>query len=648
RFIETYFTETGWYTLTYTVTSPPPCQGGMDTARFYVCVTDVSQFSLRERFILCEDFPSTIELETTLTGENCTLTPWTIGNGTGDATIEQNPDNPAQATATILNQDADIFSFSQRIYCDSCFVETPDGIDTILCFATHTVLYLRGPDFDVDADTLDFACGGSANFRPWNHVEFSGQIDTRRVRVIDKPLASDINTSATYNQVTPFDIRDEGQYVFRLWGWSTENGVTCSDTTYLTVNVCETEDPNSGVTANFTTCDTVQLAGSIPFQNCAQLWWQQIDGNMEVEFIGPNNISNPWIYVSEPGTYYLEYSYSRTADCYLADTLEIVVEECDSLPCVEMSMECVVNDKGEKCYEFEIRYQDPEDCSMPFSINTTTGNIIDYTVDFELPHTYIIRGTYKGDPGYKEFCYSIDFKDKDCEICGYDFIIGCEPLPECPCVVSNEELFYLPKCIETGDEFCIKYVFDYCGPDGMPIEWFSNNPQFELVSATNGTDDLVDQGSNSWELCFRFVGKCHNNSYSLLDISGSISKTDCRLRQQARIKCCGCRDFRNSIRVDTCIVNDGQLTHGFTVIVEGVGNAGVPFLLTSNTLTQPMYGWDIIDGNLVITGGISGQLPGFNFCVDVNFENPDICDIEGLCVPLPFCCEEVEITQPEL
>ncbi|MEO1626957.1 MAG: hypothetical protein AAFV25_17515, partial [Bacteroidota bacterium] len=642
--IDATFEDTGWYTLEYTVDADPPCVGGTASITFYICVTDIDQFSILQRFLFCEDFPDVFNLESQDVGPDCEVSDWQTTSGP-PTTILPDASNPGIFQA-FLDPDADFYRFEQTITCDTCLT----GTDPVICRATHTVELYRGPDIALDSTILDYACGGTTNFRPWEHIESTGTLGTQSVQAVTIPFGSSINTTTVFNSSAPFDIRDDGTYRFKLWASYTENGVTCSDTTYLVVNVCEAEDPNAGETTTFTTCDTVQLVGSIPSEDCAQLWWQQVGGDMEVEFIGSNTINNPLIHVSIPGTYYLEYSYSRTEDCYLADTLEIVVTDCDTVPCFRVtSLRCVVDEKGDKCYAFELVYEDPGNCSWPLNMTSTTGEIIDFdVVQVIFPNLYVIQGTYKPDPGYKEFCFSLAPKGK-CRICGEYSLSACVPLPQCPCVVSDEELLTFTDCME-GEIYCVRYLFDYCGPSGQTIDWVSNNDEYELSSAAeaNGGDNIVNQGSNEWLLCFRHIGECDENNTANLDITGTIGKTECTLNQSVDVRCCGCREYEYELTIDTCVANEGQFFHSFTLTVFGVGNAGLPFSLSTNTANLPLYGWNVVDGDLVISGTIFGGQPGTDLCIDIDFADEAICDIEDACVRLTFCCDDVRVSQPQL
>ena len=67
----------------------------------------------------------------------------------------------------------------------------------------------------------------------------------------------------------------------------------------------------------------------------ADVQWIQLNGDSnEIEFISGQNAPSAIITSVVPGTYLLEYSFSRMEECYLADTVEISVldEDCDSLP----------------------------------------------------------------------------------------------------------------------------------------------------------------------------------------------------------------------------------------------------------------------------------------------------------------------------
>ncbi|MEM9916829.1 MAG: T9SS type A sorting domain-containing protein [Bacteroidota bacterium] len=659
RSVSINFTEGGWYTLQYEVTANPPCTGGIDTLRFFLCPTNTQDPRNSQVFLYCGNFPDTIELRSPIEDTlNCQLSPWTVISPFNvDVDIIYPDSNDLSfAQAIITNQNFSTYQFRQVATCDTCSI----GGETVICQTIQNLVHRRGPTVEVDADTVNFSCGRQALFNPWSVANITGASNGRFSQVIRVPSGSDIDTTQIFNNTVSFNISDNGTYIFKMWISFSANGVTCIDTTEMVVNVCERENPSAGTTTNFTICDTIGLAGSLPLEDCSQPFWRQIGGNMEVEFIGANTINNPRIHVPVSGVYLLEYSYSRADDCYLADTLRIVVneEQCDPVePCSEITrLECVVGDNAQKCYEFNIRFCEISTGFPCFEdVLSSTGTLQNVEIVLapitEPLGTYFISGVFKPNPGEDEFCVDVIYNDCVFTTGGTvnDTLSLCQELPECPCVVSNENVNLNVSCVSPQQTFCLDYTFDYCGQENVPITWSVDGSDYTLISATNGTDDLVKEGSNTWTLCFQLNTSCTIFTSTPLSFSGAIGQTGCTLEYSSILRCCGCTDVSYELEITSCTFANNESVYDFSITAFNVGAGGIPFTVTTSVGSTSSISSTLInnDSDLLITGQlrINGAAP-LEACFNVDFSSSIYCDIVNACVELPPCCEEVKTKRP--
>ena len=325
----------------------------------------------------------------------------------------------------------------------------------------------------------------------------------------------------------------------------------------------------------------------------------------------------------------------------------------EEAPCFHVRrLECA----AEGSYNFEIVVYGESSCHWPAALSIPVGSGFLFNVQYQsgiFPPSLIITGSFIPAAGVDEFCYEVNFKK--CSPCRGD-VKECVPLPHCGgCEITNGEFIYLPKCVSAGDQFCIKYSFDYEGQADCPIEWSSGNGLFDLTFSQStvdpGNPNAVN-GNNIWELCFDYLGECGPQTQVPLEVNAEICGEKCQIDDFAPLDCCDrpCKAYKWGFEKVECHVspNGCERYHTFNLIVYGVGSAGLPSTVTFNSTSPPLFGQSIIDGNLVINGAVFGEAPFTNFCADIDFENPEICDITGACVTLPYCCQDLKYSVPQL
>lgn len=620
------FPANGFYTVTYTVDPDDGgfCTGGTASMTFYICLSELTIDNTYSYGNFCGDYDEPIQLSST-SGLDCNYSDWWVVPA-GAAVITPDPLDPSQATATMIDQSINSISFFQNISCDTCFFTNGQGEpDTIFCTAQHRTLIRRAATFDVESDTVNFICGGDPNYRPWDDIDFTGTAFGSGGVVVASPdpdiVGDPINTS------TRFDVTEEGQYIFCYWvSLLDDNGVLCTDTTKLVVNVDQVPTPEAGDVGIICVGEDVVITGSTPSNPAVNPYWQQVDPNNggEISISDPSAIS-PTINVSAPGTYYLEYSYSQDPDCYLADTLEVVVEVCDTTPCTEVvSIECVEDKEGNISYDFVLHIQDPTGCVVATTLYLLNGDgVITAQNDYYDPvnQVHVIEGNFVPvDNSVTDFCYRIAFKG--CVPC--DPTIGCEPLPKC----CEKDLKWEFKDITCRDGVYSYVLIVYDGASFVNGFTLTNNGlgNSSYISYPSG-NDLVIEGTVS--------GLPSNNLCIYIDFEDSRI---CDIEACKLVKPCGCEvSPRWEFKEIVCNENGN---YSFTLIVYGVASLNNAFTLTTNGNDPILYGSNVVGNDIEINGFVTGlTFPG-QLCVFIDFEdNRKFCDVRA-CVDLPPCCRE--------
>lgn len=311
-----YITESGWYTFVYSVdANGSTCASGADTVHVYICLSQNDLGNLYQQFC---GIPEQLTLSSPCNPA------YEYGDWYSD--IPQNPldpptivqTGPCTADVTIENTNVDRYRFRQRIRVNSCMV---DSIEQF-CYVFNTIDYFAAPQIE---DTLvTFFCGGDPEFRPWSYFPSypNANLSLKVIHSPDPvyPPGQTISGNVLMNLYVP------GTYTFEM----RVTRINCSDVATLTVIIDDLDMPEAGVVADFCLGELAPLTGSIPPNPAVQVLWRQIDNNLPLQFSPSAQVTNPYISAAETGHYVLEYSYSRTEDCYLADTLEFDVIDCDT------------------------------------------------------------------------------------------------------------------------------------------------------------------------------------------------------------------------------------------------------------------------------------------------------------------------------
>ncbi|MCC6460085.1 MAG: T9SS type A sorting domain-containing protein [Saprospiraceae bacterium] len=170
----------------------------------------------------------------------------------------------------------------------------------------------------------------------------------------------------------PLNLLPPGVYVFEV----TARRLTgCEDSGILTVNVDNIPAPAAPEVSDFCVDDIVQLVGSIPANPAAQVLWTQISGPT-LTFLDPITSTDPRVTSTQSGHVVLEYSFSTSDDCYLADTVEFDILPCDT-GCLTITLVQV------NC--FDNGSADPSDDYWNFVVTISGGDPASYWVAPAVP-----------------------------------------------------------------------------------------------------------------------------------------------------------------------------------------------------------------------------------------------------------------------
>lgn len=209
--------------------------------------------------------------------------------------------------------------------------------------------------------------------------------------------------------------------------------------------------------------------------------------------------------LTTPGSLCVEIDYHNEACCD--------IKACKKLPCcchiaplVEVdNINCVLDENGDPTYEFVIKVGNPNGWSENYQLTASCGDVSSTWVNdggFIIVSGIITNVT--GAPG-EDCCFNFEFPH--CELCDVE---RCVELPPCECLDSVSVTY--PDCIRPGEEFCVTYDFFYYGPPttGVWAEWSittnTSTPGWTMTSPS--TQNPVNFGQNSWEVCLEYDGEC--------------------------------------------------------------------------------------------------------------------------------------------
>ncbi len=361
RVITIYFTTSGTYQIIYNVTSTGVCPGGSDTVTYNICISSANGIGANETRYVCDDYPDTVFLSS-LVHSFYSYGNWAVSGyaGTPPVTIVQT--GTGQAYALIHDQTPAFYNFVINATGDSCNFS---GVPTIRCNASKLVQIRRATRFTADADTLNIFCQSPGTFyTPNTYITTVGIGNNFVLNALQVPTGcTSISTGVNYSPTSSLDFSCEGTYIFRaVISTSIGNGQFCRDTMQWVVNVATLQNPSAGSDSYIRICDndTVPLVGSAAIDIHGNLnpnaisTWTQIDANPPVTFVGSvNSQTVNATGFSVPGVYMFEYSFSRGVNCYLADTMFVIVEECEACPEFSLQTCCDllggnVNARGEE------------------------------------------------------------------------------------------------------------------------------------------------------------------------------------------------------------------------------------------------------------------------------------------------------------
>lgn len=357
RYIDIYFTVGGAYQIIYNVTSTGVCPGGSDTVNYNVCISGANGIGSNINRYVCDTYPDTVFL-TSIVDASYTYSPWTLYGGvTGTPPVTIVQTGVGQGYALIYDQTPNFYRF--RIVATGATCSFPDG-SVANCNASKIVTIRRAESFTSDSDTLNIFCQNPGEFfRPTDYITTSGAGGYAVLTSVSVPSGcTNIIAGNTYSEYSYLDFSCEGTYVFRnVISTSIGGGLYCRDTMEWVVNVATLQQPSAGSDSYIRICDndTVPLVGSAaldingnvnPF---AISTWTQVDGLPPVTFLG--SVNSQTVNVTgflTPGTYMFEYSFSRDSNCYLADTMIIVVDSCEPCPEFKLQTCCDLMNGGAK------------------------------------------------------------------------------------------------------------------------------------------------------------------------------------------------------------------------------------------------------------------------------------------------------------
>lgn len=623
---------TGYYTVQYSTDLADPCIDDVVESTFFICVTNLTFGDTRVDDLFCDGLPSS----GTLTNPNpaiaagCDPQPWVSVPGPPAVIISGN-------TYTITDPDLEEVYFYQSADCQQC--DLPDG-GTVLCWPRHYYYIWAGPEIDLDADTVLLSCGGDLQFQPSQYYDIGpGGSAAYEVIASDAPLpCAQVGETGTAGNFE--NLSCEGTYTFRVRGVHIgDNGVICEDSVDFTVIVQTLDPPCAGVQSDICLGDTIYLDGCDP-SGPADIFWEQIDSNPPVDWLTSQDIQDPVFIPTTIGTYMFEYSFSKNADCYLADTLTFNVDSCgcDITPRAWLDwIRCRYDQECAEVYDFQIAVFDPDQCHTVDEIVMSQGTVVLNGV-FYVGSTLFINGTLFSAGPEELVCAEISFSNtlKECpSLCDIEL---CFETPRCVCRVSNLNTNKVPECIKPHQSYCLEVSFDYCGPEG-PMNFISGlgtSPGLVVATFFNQAtgDNTVLEGHNVWTLCFSFFGPCAEEL--IFEYIGEMENAKCAVRDEILLTCC-CDENEWTFTNIECFTSHGQTGYSYTLVIDNAEVCG-NFTLTTNGNEPSLYGWQYVDGDLVINGSVFGLSSPGSLCVDIDFENEDCCDVTA-CTKLPCCCQ---------
>ena len=339
-FIDVNFTVSGSYQIIYNVTSNGVCSGGSDTVTYNVCLSSANGIGNNIEIYVCDSFPDTLFL-TSIVDPTYTYGNWTLSGGFGTPPVNIVQTTIGQGYALIYDQTRSQYYFSIKAAADTCKFS---GSGSVICEASREITLRKARSFDLEADTLNIFCQvPGTTYKPRNYISVSGSgINIFDLEALQVPASClSIINGNTYQSYQSLDFSCEGTYVFRATYSRKIGSDYCNDTLIWTVNVRTLQKPSAGSDDTTRVCDndTIPLVGStaIDLLGNPQLWveatWNQIDTHPPVQFLGSvhDQILNATGF-TQVGTYMFEYSFSRSEDCYLADTMIVVVDSCEDCP----------------------------------------------------------------------------------------------------------------------------------------------------------------------------------------------------------------------------------------------------------------------------------------------------------------------------
>jgi len=200
---------------------------------------------------------------------------------------------------------------TQEVITGQCIDEDLQGEPFIFeCGYTRMIFLREGANVELETASLEFLCGPVFNFEPWSYADYSGH-GIYRLTVLDAPDPDLIgNTYATED--ASLNLIELGKYILELTLWYND-GELCEDSAVLCVLICDAGEPAAPEVSPFCVGETVQLAGTVPDDICANSLWTQISGP-GITFVNgsvPTDIS-PFITVDDPGEVCIEYNYRVT------------------------------------------------------------------------------------------------------------------------------------------------------------------------------------------------------------------------------------------------------------------------------------------------------------------------------------------------
>ncbi len=323
-------------------------------------------------------------------------------------------------------------------------------------------------------------------------------------------------------------------------------------------------------------------------------------------------------------------------------------DECEKLDAKLQHLGCAADSEGNLVYTFNIKLWDTQGVGSNFGVSSTQGTIQNLEIipgiDPQIPELTQITGIFVPNSSANDICLEIEFDNPN--LCRIEL---CEDLPECECAISNTEIIMYDECVEEGQEFCIKYRFDYYGPQDLEIEFFldqvNSSSGYVLTSAVStingGTEVLL--GHNIFEICFVLKEECTDTTHIFFD--AIIPGIDCKIWEMFDLPCCEeeCTEKLDIVlqSLDCAADSEGNLVYTFDIRIwdpEGIGSDVLVSSLqgvVSDVQINPGFMPDL-PPLTQITGIISPYLNETYACFELDFEHPTLCNLE-VCDKLPEC-----------